>query len=73
MVIYPYPFLVVNFFLLSSIIFINDCICLLNDSNRSLCFMIVFVIWKMGGNNNSSNYFNVMVNYHYHGENRVVT
>ena len=28
---------------------------------------------KIGGNNNSPDYFNVMVNYHYHGENRVIT
>ena len=26
-----------------------------------------------GGNNNSSNYLNVMVNYHSHSENRVIT
>ena len=29
-------------------------------------FMIVYVIQKIGGNNNSPNSLNVMVNYHYH-------
>ena len=28
---------------------------------------------KMGGNQNSPNYINIMVNYHYHGENREST
>ena len=36
---------------------INDCIC----------------YTKNGGNNNSPTSLNVMVNYHYHGENRVIT
>ena len=27
----------------------------------------------MGGNKNSPNSLNIMVNYHYHGENRVIT
>ena len=36
-------------------------------------FMIVYVIRKIGGNRNSPNSFNVMVNYHYHGANMVKT
>ena len=32
-----------------------------------ICYM------KIGVNKNSPNYLNVMVNYHYHGENRVIT
>ena len=36
-------------------------------------FMIVYVIQKIGGNKNSPNSLNVMVNYHYHDENRVIT
>ena len=35
--------------------------------------MIVYVIQKNAGNDNSSDSLNVMVNYHYHGENRVIT
>ena len=38
-----------------------------------LFFMIKHVIQKMGGNKNSPNPLNIMVNYHYHGENRVIT
>ena len=36
-------------------------------------FMIVYVIQEIGGNENSPNSLNVMVNYHYHVENRVIT
>ena len=32
-------------------------------------FMIVYVIQKIGGKENYQNSFNVMANYHYHGEN----
>ena len=35
--------------------------------------MIIYVIKIFGGNENSSNSLNVMVNYHYHGKNRVTT
>ena len=35
--------------------------------------MIIYIIQKTGGNNNSPNSLNVMVNYHYHGGNRVIT
>ena len=31
-------------------------------------FMIVYVIQKIGGNVNSPNSLNIMVNYHYHSE-----
>ena len=34
-------------------------------------FIIVYVIKKVKGNENSLNSLNVMVNYHYHGENRI--
>ena len=30
-------------------------------------FMIVYVIQKIGGNENSPSSLNIMVNYHYHG------
>ena len=35
--------------------------------------MIVYVIQKIGGNENSSDSLIVIVNYHYHSENRVFT
>ena len=35
--------------------------------------MIVYVIQEMERNKNSPDYLNIMVNYHYHGENRVIT
>ena len=35
--------------------------------------MIVYVIKEIGGDENSPDYLNVMVNYHYHRENRVIT
>ena len=35
--------------------------------------MIISVIQKIGGYKNSPKSLNVMVNYHYHGENRVIT
>ena len=34
--------------------------------------MIAYIILKIRGNKNSPNSINVMVNYHYHGENRVI-
>ena len=36
-------------------------------------FMIVYVKQKIGGNDNSPNSLNVMVNLHYHSENRAAT
>ena len=36
-------------------------------------FMIVYVIRKTGGNKNDQNSLNVMVNYHYHRKNRIIT
>ena len=33
--------------------------------------MIIYIIQKIRGNENDPNSFNAMVNYHYHGENRV--
>ena len=72
MVIYPYPFLVVIAQLFSWIIFIHDCICILTGSHGSYLFMIVYVIQDIGGNENSPDSLNVMVNYHYHGENRII-
>ena len=35
--------------------------------------MIVYVIQKIGGNENSPNFLNVMINFYYHGENGVIT
>ena len=35
--------------------------------------MIAYVIQEIGGNNNSPDYLNLMVNYHYQSENRVTT
>ena len=71
MVIYPYPFLVVITPFFSWIIFINDCICILTGS-PGYFLMIIYVILKIRGNNNYSNSLNVMVNYHFHGKNRVI-
>ena len=73
MAIYPYPFLVVITQLIYWIIFINDCIFILTVSPRLYIFMIVYVIQKIRGNENSPDSLNVMVNYHYHGENRLIT
>ena len=36
-------------------------------------FMIVYVLLKIGGNYNSPNSLNVILNYQYHGKNRVNT
>ena len=52
---------------------IHDCICILTGSPESYLFMIEYFIQEIGGNNNSPDSLNVMVNYHYHGENRVIT
>ena len=38
-----------------------------------LFFLIVYAIRKIGGNNNSPNLISIMINYHYPGENRVIT
>ena len=73
MVIYPYPFLVVITQLFSCIVFINDFICILTGSPGSYLFMIIYVIQEIGDNENSPYSLNVMVNYHYHSENRVIT
>ena len=35
--------------------------------------MAVYVIQEIGGNDNSPDSLNVMINYHCHGENRVIT
>ena len=35
--------------------------------------MIVYVIQEIEGNENSPDSINVMLNYHYHSENRVIT
>ena len=35
-------------------------------------FILVYVIQKIGGNKNSPSSLNIMVNYHYHGENWVI-
>ena len=35
--------------------------------------MIIYVIQKIGGNDNSPHYLNVVVNYHYHSENGAIT
>ena len=55
------------------ILFNDYCICLLIFLTWVIFFMIIYVIRKIGGNDNSPNYLNVMVNYHYHGEKRVIT
>ena len=52
---------------------IIDCICILTYSPGYIFLMIVYVIWKIRGNENSPNSLNVMVNYHYYGKNRVIT
>ena len=71
MEIYPYPFLVVITQLLSWKIFINECI-YINWFTWIIFFMIIYVILKIGGNENSPNSIKVTVNCHYHIENRVI-
>ena len=73
MVMYPYPFLVLSTQLFSCIIFINDYINILTVSPGSYLFMIVYVIQKIRGNENSPDSLTIMVNYHYHDKNRVIT
>ena len=73
MVMYPYPFFVIINNFLSCIIFINGCIFILTGSPGLYLFMIIYVIQINGGNENSPDSLDVMVNYHYHGENRVIT
>ena len=72
MVIYPYPFLLAITQLFYWIIFINGCIRILTGS-PGFFFMIVYVMRKIGGNENYPNSLNVMISYHYHGKNRVIT
>ena len=36
-------------------------------------FVIVYVIHRIGVNNDDPNSLNVMVDYYYHGENRIIT
>ena len=66
MAIYPYSFLVVITLLSSCIIFINGYICILTGLPGLKQFIIVYVIQKIEGNDNSPNSLNVMVNYQYH-------
>ena len=66
MVPYPYPFFVVIAQLFSWIIYINGCIYILTGSPVYIFFMIVYVIKKIGGNDNYRNSLNIMVNCHYH-------
>ena len=40
---------------------------------RIIFFIIVYVIRKIGDNENSPNYLNIMVNYRHRGENREIT
>ena len=54
-------------------ILINDSKCILTDSPGKYFFIVVYVIRKIGGNKNSPNYLNVMANYHYYGENKLIT
>ena len=35
-------------------------------------FVIVYILQNIGGNKNSPNYLNIMVNYHYYDGNRVI-
>ena len=35
--------------------------------------MIVYVVQNIGGDDNSTDYINVMVNHHCHGDNRIIT
>ena len=61
-----------NYPILPWIIFINDCICILTGL-PGIFFVIAYVIQKIGGNKNSPNSLNIMANYHYHSEDRVIT
>ena len=69
----PLPFLVVITLLFSWTIFINYCIFILTGSPGFKKIMIVYVIQKNEDNKNSSDSLNVIVNHHYHSENRVIT
>ena len=44
----------------------------INRFNCIIFFIIVYVIQKIGGNNNSLNYLNVRINCHYQGKNRLI-
>ena len=50
----------------------HDFICILTGSPGYFLFIIIYVIHKIEGNDNSPVSFNVMVNYHYHSESRVI-
>ena len=71
MVIYPYHFLVITTQSFSWIIFINDCIGILTGPHGYYLLMIIYVIQKLGVNDNSPTFINVMVNYHYHWQKQV--
>ena len=45
---------------------------IINCFKRMIIFTIVYVIKNIGGKKNSPNSLNVIVNYYYHGENRVI-
>ena len=51
----------------------NDCICILTCSPGYYLLLVISVIPKNWGNDNSPDSLNVMVNYHYHSENWVIT
>ena len=69
----PLPFFGGNYPIFSWIIFINYCKCIFTVSPGQYLLIIIYVIQTIRGNNNSPNSLNVMVNYHYHSEKRVVT
>ena len=71
-VIYPYPFLVIITQFFSWIIFINDCICVLTGLT-GWYFLAHIYYTKNHGLWEFSNFLKVMLDYHNHVENRVIT
>ena len=69
----PLPFFVGNYPIVLLNNFICYCICILSGSPGLYLFVIVYVIKEIGGNENSPDSLNVMLNYHYHRENRLIT
>ena len=58
----PLPFFVVIAQLLSWKIFLNDCICILNGSPGQYLLIVLYVILKIGGNENSPNFLYISSN-----------
>ena len=69
----PLPFLGGNYPFFYWIIFIHDYICILTCSPGWYLLINLYVIQESGGSKNSPDSLNVMVNHHYHDENRIIS